>query len=98
VEPPATVLPPTLFALDHLSLFTVYWVVLASEAGRGLVLPSQWPYLSSLGGSTTQLGLLVASFSFGRMVANLPFGYLSDLFSVKSVLIAASAIQILGLF
>mmetsp|Transcript_19103 Transcript_19103/g.47935 ORF Transcript_19103/g.47935 Transcript_19103/m.47935 type:complete len:108 (-) Transcript_19103:1151-1474(-) len=30
------------------------------------------------------------------MVAYLPFGYLSDDLSVKSVLIAASAIQILG--
>ncbi|KAJ8904898.1 hypothetical protein NDN08_001412 [Rhodosorus marinus] len=82
--------------LDWISLVVVYWVTLVSEGSRGLVLPSQWPFLETLHGSKSFLGVLVASFSFGRMISTVPLGFLSDNFSMKIVLVACSFLQILG--
>lgn len=82
--------------IDWLSIVVVYWITLVSEAARGLILPSAWPYLKSLGGSKQTLGIFVAVFTFGRVAATVPQGYLSDKFSSASVLIAAACLQILG--
>lgn len=82
--------------LDLLSLLVVYFVTLVSEAARGLVLPSQWPFLESVGGSKAFLGVLVASFSLGRMVSTVPLGYLSDKMSMRGVLVFCSCLQIIG--
>lgn len=84
--------------IDWVSIAVVYWITLVSEASRGLMLPSTWPYFNSLGGSKTMLGVFVASFSMGRMATTIPLGYLSDNFSTSTVLTFASAIQVLGHF
>jgi len=81
---------------DWPSMLVVFLAILVSEAARGLILPSLWPYLLSLGGAKETLGVVVASFSLGRMMATIPFGFLSDHFSTQAVLVIASVIQILG--
>lgn len=87
---------PTAGGVDWISIAVVYWITLVSEASRGLMLPSTWPYLQSLGGTKAQLGLVVASFSMGRMATTIPLGYLSDKYSTSTVLTGASAIQVIG--
>lgn len=88
--------PPVPPELDLVSLLVVYWIILVSEASRGLMLPSTWPYFNSLGGTKATLGVFVASFSIGRMSTTIPLGYLSDNFATSSVLIIASLVQVLG--
>lgn len=90
---PATPPPGT---IDWVSIFVVYWVILVSEASRGLMLPSTWPYLASLGGGKAMLGVFVATFSLGRMATTIPLGYLSDKYSTSAVLTTASIVQIIG--
>ena len=82
--------------IDWVSLWVVYWVTLISEASRGLMLPSTWPYFQSLGGTKQLLGVFVASFSIGRMATTIPLGYLSDNYSTSRVLWIASLIQVIG--
>lgn len=82
--------------IDWVSIAVVYWITLVSEASRGLMLSSTWPYLSSLGGTKAMLGVFVGSFSMGRMATTIPLGYMSDNFSTSTVLMLASSIQILG--
>ena len=89
---------PTTGAVDWLSLVVIYWITLIAEAARGLVLPSAWPYLKTFGGSRQTLGYLVAAFTFGRVFANIPLGFLSDKYSATSVLIGAALLQAIGHF
>lgn len=84
------------YQTDWASLSVVYWITLVSEASRGLLLPSAWPFVKSVGGSKADLGILVASFSMGRMVTTIPLGYLSDNYSTATVLALASFVQVLG--
>lgn len=88
--------PPPPGEVDWVSIAVVYFVTLVSEASRGLMLPSTWPYLSSLGGSKSLLGVFVGVFSVGRMATTVPLGYLSDNWSTSAVLCSASVIQIIG--
>lgn len=82
--------------LDWISIAVVYWVILVSEASRGLVLPSTWPYVQALGGTQSQLGIVVAALSIGRICTTIPLGYLSDKVSTRHVLLAATIIQVIG--
>ncbi|CAN8077127.1 unnamed protein product [Agarophyton chilense] len=88
--------PPPPGQIDWISLVVVYWVTLVSEASRGLMLPSTWPYFASLGGTKQLLGVFVASFSMGRMATTIPLGYFSDRYSTAAVLCVASFIQVFG--
>lgn len=82
--------------IDWRSVYVVYFIILVSEGARGLVLPSQWPYLASFGGSKTQLGVLVSSFSFGRVLSTVPLGFLSDTLPMTDVFVVCSLITALG--
>lgn len=83
-------------AIDWTSLLVIYALTVVAEAARGLLLPSTWPYFASLGGSKAQLGVLVGSYSLGRMLSVVPLGHLSDSLSSASVLVLASYIQAFG--
>lgn len=74
----------------------LYALTIVAEAARGLLLPTLWPYVSSAGGSKAAYGLLVSSYSFGRMLSVVPLGYLSDMLSPASILILASLLQAVG--
>lgn len=80
----------------NLSMASVFFTSLVSEAARGLFLPSQWPYLEKLGGNREALGVIMAVYSLGRAVAHLPLGVLIDRFSMRDVLFGVIAFQILG--
>lgn len=82
--------------IDLCSLYVLYTLTVVAEAARGLLLPSIWPYFSSLGGSKTGLGALVGIYSLGRMLSVIPLGHISDQVPAGSVLVAASLIQSAG--
>jgi ceroid-lipofuscinosis MFS transporter 7 len=82
---------------DWRSIYVVYYIMFVSEAARGLVLPSQWSYLAeTLQGTKTQLGVLVSIFSLGRMIATVPLGYVSDVWSARLVLAMCCVLAALG--
>lgn len=89
-------LPTSSRSIHWPSMLVIYTLTVATEAARGLLLPSSWPYFHALGGTKANFGLLVATYSFGRMLSTTPMGYLSDTLSCSSVLIIASVIQALG--
>lgn len=82
--------------IDIVSLAVVYWITFVSEAARGLVMPSTWPYFSSAGGSKAMLGVFVGVLSFGRMLVTIPLGYLSDKCSSTEIFYLSAVIQIIG--
>lgn len=85
-------------APDH-SLAVLFTVTLITEAARGLLLPSLWPYFNSVGGTKQGYGLLVASYSLGRMISVIPVGHLCDdgsHLSHTSALVITSFIQAFG--
>ncbi|GAB0488956.1 hypothetical protein MMPV_000169 [Pyropia vietnamensis] len=93
--PPISPTPAT-YSLHVPSLTIAYGIVLASEAARGLLLPSLYPHLLAAGGRPASLGALVAAFSVGRLAATVPLGWASDAASMRVVLAAAIALQVAG--
>lgn len=87
---------PTSKPIDKSSLYVLYGLTVITEAARGLLLPSIWPYFSSLGGSKQGLGALIGIYSLGRMLSVIPLGHISDEVSSNVVLIASSLIQAFG--
>lgn len=79
--------------IDWTSLTIVYVLTLVSEASRGLLMPTLWPFFRSHGGTQNDLGAFIAAISFGRMLATVPIGLLSDHFSTTIILCLACLTQ-----
>lgn len=62
----------------YCSTLVVYFNVLTGDMSRGIFLPTLWLYVHSLGGSKSFLGMIVSSYSMGRIIAAPAFGYLSE--------------------
>lgn len=88
--------PPKERAFRIADLLIVFLVLLLSETARGIVLPTLSPYVNFLGGNAVILGYAVAAFSVGRFVSTIGLGYLSTTKSYKVVLVASTAICIVG--
>lgn len=78
------------------ALLVIYFITLVSEASRGLLLPSTWPYLQSMGGTKPILGLIVGVLSLGRMLVTVPMGVISDKCSASVVFHVSALVQIFG--
>jgi hypothetical protein len=83
---------------DYCSKFTIYLCVLVSDMCRGIMFPTLWLLVRSLGGSKSTQGLVVASFSAGRIVSSPFVGHLSEVFGYRNVLVACNAVIVLGAF
>lgn len=59
---------------DYPGFLCVCMVILVGDMSRGVMFPSMWPLVESLGGSKVTLGYAVAAFSFGRVLMNPVFG------------------------
>lgn len=59
------------------SFLVLIYVVLIGDTARGVLWPSLWPLVEELGGTTTSLGWMVATFSIGRIVGSPFFGHLN---------------------
>lgn len=91
------------FAIDTRSIpsqsfskAVVYACVLISDMCRGVLFPTLWLLIFSLGGSKSLQGVVVAAFSTGRIIASPIFGYLSEKSGFQKVLIGCNAIIIIG--
>ena len=73
-------------------------VLLLAESARGVVIGTLSPYLTSLGADTFFLGLVVAAFSVGRLIASFAFGALSDYWTTRSVLLLSTVGCMVGNF
>ena len=71
-------------------------VLAASEAARGVVLPTLSLYVASLGGSSLYLGLVVAAFSVGRLTSSLVFGFASGRVSLRLCLLGSIGLSVVG--
>jgi MFS transporter, ceroid-lipofuscinosis neuronal protein 7 len=53
-------------------------ITFVGDSSRGILYPVLFKLTTRLGGSTIDLGYIVAIFSIGRLVSSTPFGYLCD--------------------
>lgn len=76
----------------------VLWIVSAciamTQMSWGTIVPVLPIYAQNLGASAFQLGVVVASFSFARLLVNIPAGNLATRFDRKKLLVAS----VLGVF
>lgn len=78
------------------SLHVAYLAALVSEMARGLLFPILWLRVESISGSNASLGIVVASFSCGRIIGAPLFGVMSEHYNYKRVLIWCNLILIIG--
>jgi MFS family permease len=81
---------------DVTSTYLVYFCVFVSEMARGIMLPTLWLFVSSLGGGRFHQGLVVSCFSLGRIIAAPVVGYLSEVYGYKSILTLCNIILAVG--
>jgi MFS family permease len=72
--------------------------VLIGDMARGILFPSLWLLVKSLSGSKVYQGVAVSAFSAGRIISSPIFGWLSEKFGYRSVLIACNAILFFGCY
>lgn len=71
-------------------------VILIGDMSRGVMFPTMWPLVESLGGTTVTLGYAVASFSFGRILVNPLFGAWSVSIGYSKTLLLSCFVLLLG--
>lgn len=74
----------------------VCFVILIGDMSRGVMFPTMWPLVESLGGTTVTLGYAVASFSFGRILVNPLFGAWSVSIGYSRTLLLSCFVLLLG--
>ena len=93
-------LTPTILSVDGVTdvpgFYVICLVILIGDMSRGVMFPSMWPLVSSLGGTTVTLGYSVAAFSFGRILVSPLFGSWTVTYGYTNTLLFASMILLLG--
>ncbi|GAM17028.1 hypothetical protein SAMD00019534_002030 [Acytostelium subglobosum LB1] len=83
---------------NKIDLIIVFTVLFLSEAARGIVVPTIAEYVTSNGGTATFLGIVIASFSTGRLLSTILLGYVSTKVSYRLVFVVSVIICIIGSF
>lgn len=81
---------------DYTGFSIVCLVILVGDMSRGVMFPSLWPLVRSLGGSRDTLGYTVAAFSMGRILSNPIFGSLSHSIGYSKTLTISTMIILVG--
>mmetsp|Transcript_209 Transcript_209/g.295 ORF Transcript_209/g.295 Transcript_209/m.295 type:complete len:491 (+) Transcript_209:108-1580(+) len=81
---------------DPLGYLIVCGVILIGDMSRGVMFPTMWPLVESLGGTTVTLGYAVASFSFGRIIVSPVFGSWSVTYGYQKTLMLSTFILTVG--
>ncbi|GKY99592.1 hypothetical protein MPSEU_000913500 [Mayamaea pseudoterrestris] len=81
---------------DIVGFYCVCLVILIGDMSRGVMFPSMWPLVESLGGDQVLLGYAVAAFSFGRVLVNPLFGAWSHQFGYTKTLVLSTTILLFG--
>jgi ceroid-lipofuscinosis MFS transporter 7 len=78
------------------SLLVVGLVTFIGDCSRGVLFPVLWPVCERLGGTTLDLGYLIALFSAGRFIISAPLGWLADRYGHKFALIISGVLFVCG--
>lgn len=81
---------------DYTGFLCVCLVILIGDMSRGVMFPSLWPLVQSLGGTEVFQGYTVAAFSFGRIISNPIFGSLSHTHGYTNSLLLSCSILCFG--
>lgn len=81
---------------DKTGFYTVCLVILLGDMSRGVMFPTLWPLVRSLGGTEVTQGYAVAAFSFGRILVSPMFGSWSIQYGYKYTLVFSCSILLFG--
>eukprot|EP00586_Coscinodiscus_wailesii_P022345 CAMPEP_0172508462 /NCGR_PEP_ID=MMETSP1066-20121228/212179_1 /TAXON_ID=671091 /ORGANISM="Coscinodiscus wailesii, Strain CCMP2513" /LENGTH=195 /DNA_ID=CAMNT_0013286447 /DNA_START=42 /DNA_END=626 /DNA_ORIENTATION=+ len=81
---------------DRTGFLIVCLVVLIGDMSRGVMFPTLWPLVESLGGTEVTQGYAVAAFSFGRILVSPLFGGWSVKYGYSRTLTMSCCILVLG--
>ena len=81
---------------DYNGFLCVCGVILLGDMSRGVMFPTMWPLVETIGGTRVTLGYAVAAFSFGRILVSPIFGQWSHTYGYSKVLYLSTAILLLG--
>jgi ceroid-lipofuscinosis MFS transporter 7 len=81
---------------DTFSYVILLMCCFIGDTARGLMMPTLWPFVSSMGGNLVWQGLIVAAFSLGRVISSPIFGALADAYGYKWVLAGCNLIIVCG--
>ena len=81
---------------DFSGFYTVCYIVLLGDMSRGIMFPTLWPLVRSLGGTEVTQGYAVAAFSFGRILVSPMFGSWSIKYGYRYTLLVSSTILLIG--
>ncbi|KAJ1462019.1 major facilitator superfamily domain-containing protein [Pelagophyceae sp. CCMP2097] len=93
---PALEIELPLQAKGGASFAVMGFLCMLSDSPRGLMFPTLWPLVSSLGGTKASQGIIVAAFSFGRVLVSPVYGEASTRYGYRGVLILAHVIILFG--
>ena len=83
---------------DWVSFVVICCVVLLGDSARGIMFPTLWPFVRSLGGNRLSHGYTVAAFSLGRALASPFIGKQSSRRGYQTTLVVCNAIIMVGGF
>ncbi len=81
-----------------MSAFLVVCCVLIGDMTRGILFPTLWLLVQSVGGSHFYQGCAVSAFSAGRIVSSPVFGYASERIGYKYILALCNMIIAIGCY
>lgn len=81
---------------DPTGFFIMCLITMTADIARGVMFPTLWPLMYSLGGTTVYQGYAVAAFSFGRIISSPILGSWSITIGYKKTLIIAVSILCVG--
>ena len=81
---------------DVEGFIVVCFVILIGDMSRGVMFPTLWPLVESLGGSKVTQGIAVAAFSGGRILVNPMFGSWSISMGYTRTLLVSVSILLVG--
>lgn len=81
---------------DVTGFYIVCFVILLGDMSRGIMFPTLWPLVRSLGGTEVTQGYAVGAFSFGRILVSPIFGSWSAKYGYKRTLLFSSSILMFG--
>lgn len=81
---------------DQISIIVIVLCVVVGDMSRGILFPTLWLLVQSLGGSSFSQGAAVSAFSFGRIISSPIFGYASEMYGYRHVLIVCNVVLCLG--
>lgn len=81
---------------DYPGFLCVCLVILIGDMSRGVMFPSLWPLVDSLGGNKLTQGFAIAAFSFGRVLVNPIFGSWSYKMGYTNTLTLSCSLLLFG--